>query len=212
MLAAMNLERLKGCVGKLFLLGLMLVLVGALVLYMMRGGSRDAAQEKTGPLKEDQAKRPKGPMEIKELEKLAEKLRKDAKVLANGSTNVKQVVLWNIENDNIHFRIILTPYDREAHQLMMSPGEALFVSFESKAGVRVAPKAMPLRVEMRQLRMATENGAPAGWFVDGSVPVDAKDKNLVSAPRVGWLFSKQLHGRLRQLKAAAPAAVEIPPK
>jgi hypothetical protein len=50
------------------------------------------------------------------------------------------------------------------------------------------------------IRIATENGNPTGWFVDGKIPLEPKEKREIAAPRVGWLFSQRLHARLRQLQ------------
>jgi hypothetical protein len=202
-------EGIKGCAGKAFLLAVVLVAVATVALFVLRegGGAGDGASRvRNGPLRTDQAKRPAGPAELEELQAPAANVRKDSTTLADGSTRVNQVVLWQIDDNEICFRIILTPYDKEAHQMMAMPSEALFLSFETKAGIRIAPKAEPRRIEMRHLRLATDHGEPAGWFMDGKIPLDRKEERAIDVPKVGWLFSKRLHSRLRQLQVVAPAA------
>jgi hypothetical protein len=204
-------ERIKGCAGIAVALVVAAVVVAAIVTYVFREGggvvqraADDPSQVNNGPLKQDQAKHPSGPAELKELMVPATKVRSDSRILAEGTTKVTQLVLWQLDGANLHFRIILTPYDAEAHQMMATPSEAMFLSFETKAGARVAPKSEPLRIETRTLRLATTAGTPAGWFFDGKIPLDPKEERIIDMPRLGWLFSKRLHARLRQLQVVTP--------
>jgi hypothetical protein len=121
-------------------------------------------------------------------------------ILGEGTTQVAQTVLWDVIGGEIYYRIVLTPYDRPAHQMMMDPNEALFISFGTSGGERVVPKAAALRIETRFLRVATAKGYAVGWFVDGVIPLEGQSEELVEKAQVGWIFSSQLHARLRQLQ------------
>jgi len=169
------------------------------------GGSR--------AMKIAQEKKPKGNIDLEELLKREEDVRKDVDMLAEGTTQVEQTVLWQIIDGEIYYRIILTPYDREAHKMMLSPSEALFISFVSNEGERLVPRAAAERLETRTLRVATKDGYAVGWFVDGKLPMEDADEGAVEKAQVGWIFSGQLHARLRQLqrpKGAADGAVSDP--
>ena len=203
----MDGSRIIGCAWKALLVMIGGILLVAVSLHLVQnaretgqGEKAQPSQLKSGSLQADQEKHPTGPAELKDLRCSAEGVRADSQILGDGSTKVKQLVLWQLGDGGIFFRIILTPYDKDAHRMMMVPSETLFLAFETKTGERIAPPAEALRIEMRQLRVATDNGAPAGWFVDGKIPLDPKEERQVDSPQVGWFFSKRLHARLRQLQ------------
>ncbi|MDE0825301.1 MAG: hypothetical protein OSA48_00665 [Akkermansiaceae bacterium] len=130
----------------------------------------------------------------------ADDFNKDTGMLAEGTTQVHQTVLWQIIDGVIDYRIILNPYDRPAHQMMMHPNEALFISFVDEGGPHIALKAAAVRIEMRKLRVATKKGSAVGWFVGGKIPLEEQDEETVEKAQVGWIFSGKLHARLRQLQ------------
>lgn len=135
-------------------------------------------------------------------------VRVQVEFLAEGTTRIRQTLYWQIHDGNIHYRILLRPYDRKAHAMMMRPGEALFMSFVSEDGERLVPKSTDHRIEMQFLRVATREGHAAGWFYDGHLPLAEVSPEAVHGGQVGWVFSNGLHARLRQLQAPEPAAGE----
>lgn len=128
-------------------------------------------------------------------------VRRETGMLADGTTGIEQMVFWQIVDGNVHYRIVLQPYDRKAHELMMDPGEALFMSFLSGDQKRLVPKSADQRIEMRTLRVATREGYAVGWFYDGRLPLGGVDPAAVDRGRVGWVFSSGLHDRLREIQA-----------
>lgn len=173
------------------------------------GAGSDSSDSKDGgsaSLKKAQEKDETGNIDLAELLKHADDFNKDTAMLAEGTTEVHQTVLWQIIDGVIYYRIILNPYDRPAHQMMMQPSEALFISFLNEGGQRVAPKAAAMRIGMRKLRVATGEGYAMGWFVDGKIPLeeteDGEDEGdgVVKKSQVGWIFSGKLHHRLQQLQ------------
>lgn len=145
-------------------------------------------------------------------------VQKEMEFLAEGTTQIQQVLYWQIFDGNIYYRILLQPYDRTAHELMIQPGEALFMSFMSGEGTRLVPKSADYRIDMKYLRVATKDGYAVGWFYDGVLPLDGVHPEAVSKGKVGWIFSNRLHARLRQLQAPKrpadearkPFSIEIP--
>ena len=51
-----------------------------------------------------------GNIDMEELLKLADDVRRDVDFLAEGTTQVKQTVLWQISDGEIYYRIVLYPY------------------------------------------------------------------------------------------------------
>ena len=152
-------------------------------------------------------------VDLKKLLELSEDVRREVDFLAEGTTQVQQQLFWQIVGDNIHYRIILTPYDRRAHELMMRPGEALFMSFLSTDEERLVPRSADFRIDMKKLRVATTDGYAVGWFYDGRLPLGGVNPAAVDHGSVGWIFSNRLHARLRTIqgpKAPAKETVDEP--
>ena len=148
-----------------------------------------------------------------------EGVKVESEYLAEGTTRIQQVLYWQIHDGNIYYRLLLQPYDRAAHAMMMQPGEALFMSFLSEDGERLVPSSSDHRLEMKYLRVATREGYAVAWFYDGSLPLGDVSPEDVHGGRVGWIFSNGLHARLRQLQApkgragdavTKPFAIDIP--
>jgi hypothetical protein len=175
------------------------------------GSSRSGAG--SNGLKIAQEENAKGNIDLEELLKQADDVRKDVDFLAEGTTQVQQTVLWQIIDGEIFYRIVLYPYDREAHQMMMYPNEALFISFGTDGGERLVPKSAAMRIETRTLRIATKDGYAVGWFADGKLPLEGQAEDVVELSQVGWIFSGKLHARLQKLQrpgAAKGGAVKDP--
>lgn len=224
-----NNERIGGCLWRLFQVGLVLALLAVglvVVISLDLKGEREEAgleqkeekeeggivgavkrlfgfggeEEVAEILKEIQEEQAEGHIALKDLLRDRDKLNEDRAVLAEGTTSIDQLVLWQVIGDDIYYRIILTPYDRTAHQMMLDPGESLFISFVDANQVRLAPRAAAAPVPTKDLRVATGDGYAIGWFADGKVPLEGQDGGLVEAARVGWIFSDPLHARLRRIQ------------
>lgn len=225
-----NNERIGGCLWRGFQVGLVLVvLVAALVVVVsldLRKEREEAGMETRDEkeeggivgavkrlfgfdgneemaeeiLKEIQEEQAEGHIDLEDLLRDRDKMNEDRAVLAEGTTSIDQIVLWQVIGDDIYYRIILAPYDRAAHQLMLAPGESLFVSFVDAQQVRLAPRAAAAPVPTKGLRVATGDGYAVGWFADGKVPLEGQDGEKVEKARVGWIFSDPLHARLRQIQ------------
>jgi hypothetical protein len=163
----------------------------------------------------------KGHVDLKKLLEMMddEDVKKEIELLAEGTTQIEQILFWQIHDGSIYYRIVLRPYDRKAHEMMMQPGEALFMSFLSEGDVRLVPKSADHRIDMKYLRVATEKGYAVGWFYDGRLPLAEADPEAVDHGRVGWIFSNGLHARLQQIQAPRkpagnnvrePFSVDIP--
>ena len=137
-----------------------------------------------------------------DLEKLLDlkDANKEVTLLAEGTTQVQQLVFWQIVGGDIYYRIVLTPYDRPAHKLMMNPAEALFMSFLTAGGERVVPVSGAERIPTKDLREATKEGYAVGWFSDGKLSLEGRDPNQVERGEVGWIFSSGLHARLKTVQ------------
>lgn len=137
-------------------------------------------------------------------------VKRELGLLADGTTGIEQMLFWQIVNGSIYYRIVLRPYERNAHELMMKPGEALFMSFLSNGNKRLVPKSSDQRIEMRRLRVATREGYAVGWFYDGRLPLGDVSPTAVDHGKVGWVFSSGLHARLRQIQAPGKRAGKTP--
>ncbi len=186
------------------------------------GGMKTGAGGGTNKLADSQKHVGKGHVDLAELLKTLEEdpnVKKEIDLLAEGTTQIEQVLYWQIFDGDIYYRILLQPYDRAAHEMMMKPGEALFMSFMSGNGERKVPKSADHRIDMKYLRVATKEGYAAGWFYDGVLPLDGVNPESVAKGKVGWIFSNGLHARLRQIQApkrpagnktSEPFSIDIP--
>lgn len=194
---------------KLSQLGLVVLLVSVAVVSLLNPlkeelDERDRKEKKGGQgsteLMRSQQQFPEGHVPLGRLLAVAG-VNKESGTLAEGTTNVQQLVFWEIVGDDIYYRIVLLPYDRPAHELMMDSAEALFMSFHAPDDQRVVPVSAPARIATRKLRVATKDGYAAGWFHDGIVPLAGQDPDRVDHSKVGWIFSGTLHARLKKIQA-----------
>lgn len=198
---------------KLAQLGIVVLLVGLGILMVLKpAGTEDEERDpgiKVGRSKnggaassvlaESQRNFAEGHIDLEKLIQLAD-VNREIDLLAEGTTQVHQLVFWEIVGDQIFYRLVLAPYDRRAHELMMDSTEALFMSFHAADDKRVVPVSVAERIPTRKLRVATKNGYAAGWFHDGTIPLDGKSPALVDHAKVGWIFSGPLHNRLRKVQ------------
>ena len=166
----------------------------------MKTGGTASKGKTTSQLAVSQRDLAEGHIDLEMLIDLAD-VNKEIDLLAEGTTQVQQMVFWEIVGDDVYYRIVLTPYDRPAHQLMMSPAEALFMSFLSADNQRIVPVSAAFRIPTHKLRVATRDGYAAGWFYDGRIPLEGGDAARIDHAEVGWIFSSKLHARLKGIQA-----------
>ena len=70
-------------------------------------------------------------------------------------------------------------------------------------GDRIAPVSAPEHIATKRLRVVTVNQVPAGWTFYGELPLQLGAAEDVSHPAIGWIFSEQLHARLKLLQRSA---------
>jgi hypothetical protein len=131
-------------------------------------------------------------------------MKRSLAYLADGTTEVEQAVAWFVYDDRLHYMMLLRPFERVAHELMKRPGEDLFISFLSEDGSRVVPQSAPERIPTHDLRVAvaTASRVPVGWVTYGELPMYGATAKDVKEPKVGWIFSGNLHARLQKLQRA----------
>lgn len=142
----------------------------------------------------------KGEIPLDRLFKIARNMRRDIDFLADRTTEVQQAMAWIHADDRLHYLILLRPYDKVAARMMRRKGEELFVSFLAEDGKRMVPSSAPEQVPTWKLRIAALGGKASGWVFYGELPLEGKDGDEVESPKVGWIFSSELHARLKQLQ------------
>lgn len=144
----------------------------------------------------------RGHIDLAQLLALTETIDRSVGYLADGTTKMEQAVGWFLYEGRLHFVLLIRPFERMAHELMKRPGEDLFISFVDASGERVVPSSAPEQIATKDLRVAVMRGgtAAAGWVAYGELPVPEGAGELIDEPKVGWIFSGTLHGRLKQLQ------------
>jgi hypothetical protein len=115
----------------------------------MKKGSSASKGKSASQLAVSQRDLAEGHVDLEKLIELAD-VNKEIDLLAEGTTQVQQMVFWEIVGDDVYYRVVLTPYERSAHELMMSPSEALFMSFLSADNKRIVPVSAAFRIPTKK--------------------------------------------------------------
>lgn len=144
----------------------------------------------------------------KMLEENLETFEKDTSELADGETDLEQVVSWRIIGDWLYFRVAFSPWDSETHRLMQGGDDAIFMSFVDSSDERVVPASAAARIPTRNFYLQKKEELPFGWAFSGKLFVGKVNKKSINHSEVGWIFSQELATHLKRLKKARAAAEE----